>query len=253
MPVLSIFFGPTLGRSVFKYRNDGVGVNIIAIETSAETASVALWRDGAVAVRRGGPAGTHSAHVLPWVGELLAEAQLTLRGLDAVAFGSGPGAFTGLRLAVSVAQGLALGAELALIGVPSLEAMALASGTGEVYCCVDARMNEVYCAAYRVGEDDVRTLIEPCVRAPTLVPAAQPGWRGLGNGFAVWHAELEPLRVQLLTCDAGAVPDAAAVAALAALRLSRGDSLDAAHAAPLYVRDKVALTTAERLAAGGRA
>lgn len=227
-------------------------MNIIAIETSAETASVALWRDGAVSWRRGGPAGTHSAHVLPWIGQLLDEAQLTLSGLDAVAFGSGPGAFTGLRLAVSVAQGLALGADLALIGVPSLEAMAFASGTGEVYCCVDARMNEVYCAAYRV-DDDVRTLIEPCVRAPAQVPGALAGWRGLGNGFAVWHAELEPLRAQLRTCDSGAVADAAAVAALAALRLARGDRLDAAHAAPLYVRDKVALTTAERLATGGRA
>ena len=223
-------------------------MNLLALETSTRMLSVALWRDGALLERAAESVTGGSALVLPWVDELLAEAGMVMADLDAIAFGAGPGSFTGLRLACGVAQGLAFGLDRPTLAVGTLAALALASGESKVFACLDARMNEVYCAAYTVAGREVTEVQPPQVAPPAMV-ALPPGddWVGCGDGFAAYGDAL----ARLARVRADVFPTAAAVAALAAPRLLRGEGTDAALAAPLYVRDKVALTTAERLARGG--
>ena len=191
-----------------------------------------------------------STQLLPWFQELIAEAGISLSALDGIAFGAGPGGFTGLRLACGLAQGLALGLDLPLLGVCGLEALALQTGPGRVVAAIDARMGEIYYGFYAVHGEDIEILGAPACAAPAklpLLPQGQ-GWTGCGDGFLaypdLWRAELAARHDKLF-------PTAAAVVRLAGPRLSRGEGVDAALAAPLYVRDKVALTTAERLARGG--
>ena len=189
-----------------------------------------------------------SAQLLPWMLELLGEAGLVLADLDGIAFGAGPGGFTGLRLACGVAQGLAIGLDRPLLAVPTLEALALACGEEKVFACLDARMSEVYCAAYRVRDGVLETVAGPlCAPPSTLSAPAGEAWFGCGDGFAA-YPELGALFPNV--CP-DIWPTAAAVARLAAPVFARGGGVDAALGAPLYVRDKVALTTAERLARGG--
>jgi len=232
-------------------------MNLIAIETSSERCSLALWCDGVLHERSANGHLTHSEQVLLLLREALDAGGLSLRQIDAIAYGAGPGAFTGLRLACGVAQGLAFGADLPVIGICSLEAIAFAAAAdgSNIYVCVDARMNEVYFAAYRVAGDAVTTLIEPGVAAAEYVPLPQgEGWRGAGSGFAAYGEILrQRMSAQLAAVDPQVLPSAAVVARLAAPRLRQDAGQDAALAWPLYVRDKVALTTAERQARGGRA
>jgi tRNA threonylcarbamoyladenosine biosynthesis protein TsaB len=231
-------------------------MKLLACETSSDRCSVALWADGACLSRAAPQPHNHSEIILPFVGELLAEAGLGLRQLDAIAFGAGPGGFTGLRLGCSVAQGLALAAGLPVIPVDSLAALALGVGEGPVYACVDARMNEVYCAAYRVAGGQAQRLLGPVTVAPALapLPPADHAWCGAGSGFRAWGEVLrERLAGALAAVQAEAFPDAIQVARLAVHGHARGEARDPAAVAPAYVRDKVALTTAERLAGGARA
>ena len=228
-------------------------MKLLALETSSRFLSVALWRDGDVLERSRDHANGGSELILPWVRELLAEAGCTLAALDAIAYGSGPGSFTGLRLACGVAQGLAFGVDLPVLGVCSLEALALASGAQRVYACVDARMNEVYSAAYEMKNGVPAEALAPAVTPPASVPLPVDGhWTGCGDGFAS-YAPLLAARLgdRVTALRANVAPTAAAVARLAAPRFVRGEGADAASAAPLYVREKVAFTTAERLARGG--
>lgn len=229
-------------------------VKLLAIESSSDLFSAALSLDGRI-VERSAPCGaSHSENALPIVRALLEGESLALQALDGIAFGAGPGAFTGLRLAASVAQGLAVGAGLPVLGIGSLEALALGAGDGLIYACADARMNEVYCAAYRVAGERVETVLAPVVVPPSHAPLP-PGqdWRGAGSGFGAYGAALQArLGPGLAAIDAAARPRAGAIARLAAPRFSRGEAHDPALAAPLYVRDKIALTTQERLAAGGQ-
>ena len=229
---------------------------VLALETSTEHCSVALLReDGTCFERTVSASAGHSERVLPLVQALLAEAKLALADLDAIAYGAGPGAFTGLRLACGLAQGLAFGAGLPVVGVGSLEALAWASGHSRVYACVDARMNEVYFAAYRIDGPVIETALEAGVAhaAAAGVPEGAD-WHGCGSGFSTYGPELQArLAGHLAGVNATAVPTASAVARLAAVRLAGGGGQDAFHAQPAYVRQKVALTTAERLARGGKA
>jgi tRNA threonylcarbamoyladenosine biosynthesis protein TsaB len=181
---------------------------------------------------------------LPNVHALLAEAGIKLKMLDGIAFGAGPGSFTGLRLAAGCAQGLAYGPDRPVLGIGTLAALALASGEEKVYACLDARMNEVYVAAYAQGVEVMSPVVCPPEQAP--LPPGE-GWVACGDGFASYPERLPKFvrkRPELR-------PTADAVARLAAPRFMRGEGLPAAEAQPLYVRDKVALTTAERLARGG--
>lgn len=225
---------------------------LAAFETATRRLSVALWQNGAVIEKSDLLSNGGSEVVLPWLHELLAEAGLGLRQLDGIAFGAGPGSFTGLRLACGVTQGLAFGLGLPVVPVSTLAALALAAGDGEVWTVLDARMNEVYGAAYAVNGETVSELMAPCCAAPAVLPA--PTFRGgiaAGDGFAAHGEALRRRKPDLERIAADLLPTAAAVARLAAPLLARGAGQPASAAQPVYVRDKVAFTTAERLARGG--
>lgn len=227
-------------------------MRILAIETSTEWCSVAVG-DGASWRLRDEPAGhAHSERLLPMVDALLAEAGWTLRGLDGLAFGAGPGSFTGIRIGCGVAQGLALGADRPVVPVPTLLALAQEAlrtrGWTRVLACLDARMREVYVAAYaRIGgvwqEAAAASVLPPAeVREPR--PDGGGAWRGAGNGFGAYPA-LGP-RLALAQLDADLHPTAQAIAELALPRLAAGEGVAAADALPMYVRHRVALTSAEQ-------
>ena len=224
-------------------------MNLLALETSTHHLSVALLMGDACLTRSEFLANGGSDRLLPWVQALLAEGGLSLKQLDGIAFGAGPGAFTGLRLACGVTQGLAFGADLPIVGICTLEAVAFNADAERVYTCLDARMNEVYVAAYvREAQAEYRCIVPPAVMPPEMVCAPEGQWHAAGDGFAAYDAVLQS---RFPAADGAVLPTAEAVGRLAAPRFSRGEGQPAMAAAPLYVRDKVALTTAERLARGG--
>lgn len=227
---------------------------ILALETSTELGSCALWRDGQI-TERFCPAGrSHSETLLPLVRELLGEAGLKIAQLDAIAFGVGPGAFTGLRVACGAAQGLAVAADIPLIPVTSLAAIAELSGADRVLALLDARMGEVYAGTYLRNGDTYQLQGEIRVAAPGDVELpGNAGWLACGNAAAAYPALQERLLAVGIATQSSLLPTAAALARLAAPQAARGEWIDAALAAPLYVRDKVAKTVAERLSEGGRA
>lgn len=229
-------------------------MNLLAIETSTDLGSIALWRDGDVLLRHCPRGVSHSETLLPLIGGALAEAGLGFAGLHGVAFGCGPGAFTGLRVACGVAQGLAFAHDLPLLPVGTLDALALASGGARVMAALDARMGEAYFACFAVQGDEVTPCGPVGVHAPHSVPLpATGGWLACGNALAAYPALHERLLPFVDAWQPELMPSAEAVARLAAPRLARGERVDPADALPLYVRDKVAQTVAERLAQGGKA
>lgn len=225
-------------------------MNLLAIETSTELGSISLWLDGAL-LTRACPAGvSHSETLLPLISATLREAGLAFADLDGIAFAAGPGSFTGLRVACGVAQGLAVAHEVPVIPVGTLDAMALASGGEQVIVLLDARMGEVYHGCFSAAVP----LAPVAVCHPSLLPVPESaGWLACGNGLLAYPVLRERLSACVRAWQPERMPDASTVARLAAPRLARGEGLDAAAAAPLYVRNKVALTVAERLANGGRA
>jgi tRNA threonylcarbamoyladenosine biosynthesis protein TsaB len=209
-----------------------------AIETSTEWCSVALWHDGEIAALERRAGNRHSEFALPMLQSLTRDFQI-----DAVAFGAGPGAFTGLRIACGLAQGLALARSLPVIGISSLEALAQESGAARVVACIDARMREVYYAALEKRAGRWQEVIAAQCIAPQSAPRPPgDGWVGCGNGFEV-YGEFLGSKVSMMKPQIH--PTAVAVAQLAAPRLAAGEGVDAALAAPVYVRDKVAFTKEE--------
>jgi tRNA threonylcarbamoyladenosine biosynthesis protein TsaB len=222
---------------------------IIAIETSSELASAALLRGDQVIARESSGVQTHSQSVLPMVQELLRQAGITLAQCDAVAFGAGPGSFTGVRTACGVAQGLAFGADLPVVPVVTLLAMAQAcreaSGASDVLAVMDARMEEVYWAQYRY-ENGWQTVIEPTLSAASAVaPIGEV--LACGNGLSAYPAAFSRLPVAK-DLEPPVMPHAAQVAQLARIAFAEGRVVAARDAQPVYLRNKVALTTVERLA-----
>jgi tRNA threonylcarbamoyladenosine biosynthesis protein TsaB len=208
-----------------------------AIETSTEWCSVALWDQGEIAGLERRAGNRHSELALPMLQKLLGKNRL-----DAVAFGAGPGAFTGLRIACGLAQGIAFGRGIPVIGISTLEAMAQESGAERAVACIDARMREVYYAALEKRAGRWHEVIAPQCVPPLSAPRPPgDGWVGAGNGFEV-YAELKS---NVSTVRSKVHPTAVAVAQLAAPRLAAGEGLDAALAAPVYLRDKVAFTKEE--------
>lgn len=222
---------------------------IVALETSTELASVAVLSGGRLVVRESRGIQTHSATVLPMLQASLAEAGLVLADCDALAYGCGPGAFTGVRTACGLVQGLATGASRRVVPVVTLLAMAdaaRAAGAGDdVLAVLDARMGEVYWAQYRFDGDWQQ------VSAPALSKAGDIVMQGsaalCGNGLLACPDAFgrydDPMRF------ADVMPHAASVARLAVAALARGEAVAPHEAQPLYLRDKVALTTRERSAA----
>jgi tRNA threonylcarbamoyladenosine biosynthesis protein TsaB len=233
---------------VFAVRYNGP-VNLLAIETSTELCSVALLRSGDLFVEEARAENRHSELLLPMVRRVFERARLDARAMDAFAFGQGPGSFTGIRIACGVVQGLAFAAGRPVVAVPSLLALAEQSGEAHVIAALDARMNEAYLAAYARNGDDWDEVIAPRLAdAVTLPPLPGRRWVATGSGFErlAWLREAYGASVEMrLGCD---LPRAGAVARLAARRFARGAFIAAELAAPLYLRDKVALTAEERRA-----
>jgi len=226
-------------------------MQVLALDTSTEMCTVALG-DGEHWLERAAEAGqSHSELLLPMIRALLAEAGLALAELDGIAFGAGPGSFTGLRVACGVAQGLALGARLPLVGVATLEAIAESArrrhGSTRVIAALDARMLEAYVAAYEYDGATWHAAFEPLVVSAPDAPLPQGrGWFGAGGGFAAYPTLRRRYAALLVDCDASIVPAASAIGALALPRFAAGRSVPAREAGPVYVRHRVALTTAER-------
>lgn len=222
-------------------------MNILAIETSGSRGSVA-WREGSgeILARELPAEGTHSTTLLPAIQALLAEAGKPLGLVDCVAFGAGPGSFTGVRLACGAAQGLAMALDRPVCPVSTLQAVAWACGARKVLVALDARMQESYLAAYQREAMGLIELLAPAVgSAETLRLPDGDDWVGAGNGFAAYPRLAERLAGQVLQVDE-AGPQASAVAELAAFLKGGSSWIDAAEALPIYVRNKVALTVAER-------
>jgi tRNA threonylcarbamoyladenosine biosynthesis protein TsaB len=225
---------------------------ILAIETSTELASAALLYQGELIARESAGAQTHSDAILPMIRQLLAEAGIALAQCDALAFGVGPGSFTGVRTACGVVQGLAFGADRPVVPVVTLEAAAEACRTHpqarEVLAILDARMGEVYWARYRARPDGGWDALA----GPALSAAQQVDSGGrptaCGNGLAAYAAHFTPefCASEFEGSYPQAMPHARHVARLGQLHFSRGMALPAQEAQPLYLRNKVALTTAER-------
>ena len=223
---------------------------LLAFDTGTERMIVAVVRDGRVWSHTGAGGAKASATLIATILRLLDEAGLGLRELDAIAFGRGPGAFTGLRTACSVAQGLAFGAGKPVLPIDSLLVVAedARCGAGEfrVWATIDARMAQIYAAEYAFANSRWRVLHAPML---TDGEALARRWRGApaqavaGDAIGAFGARLEP-GVALLRPEARA--SAAALVALAGRAWDDGAAVDAAQALPLYVRDKVAETTLER-------
>jgi tRNA threonylcarbamoyladenosine biosynthesis protein TsaB len=210
-----------------------------ALETSTEWCGVALWRDGEIAALERRAGQRHSELALPMLQDLLKRFSISIEDLDAVAFGAGPGSFTGLRIACGLAQGLAFARNLPVLGVSSLEALAEESGAERVLACIDARMHEVYYAALERRARGWREVVPAQCVPPQAIAVPEGQWLGAGNGFATYG------NMGLAKVLPEVHPTAFAVARLAAPRLAAGEGVDPALAAPIYIRDKVAFTKSE--------
>lgn len=226
-------------------------MRLLALDTATEACSAAVLVDDEVVETYELAPRRHAELILPMIEEVLAETGLTPGQLDAVAFGRGPGAFTGLRIAAGVAQGIAFAAELPVVPVSTLAAIALAvvreHGAAGVAAAIDARMDEVYWGAYRNdGQGGVMIVGQECVCLPQRVPLLPDGhWTGAGSGWGTYGESLGQ-RLAIGYWHGDCYPRAWDVAILGAQGLERGQGVDPAQALPVYLRDRVALTTAQR-------
>jgi tRNA threonylcarbamoyladenosine biosynthesis protein TsaB len=218
-------------------------VNILALDTSTEACSVAIWSDGAVTDRS--EYGTqHSERILAMVDELLAESGFALAQFDAIAFGRGPGSFTGLRIGAGVSQGLAFGADIPVTPISSLAALAQGVDSPRVLTAFDARMNQIYSGAYvRNAHGIVELAGIESVTAPSDIALPEGNnWLGAGNGWDQYHAALlQRLGNRVADWRKQAHPRARDVAQLGAVAVKAGHAIAAEQALPVYVRDDVAV------------
>ncbi|MEO6185362.1 MAG: tRNA (adenosine(37)-N6)-threonylcarbamoyltransferase complex dimerization subunit type 1 TsaB [Steroidobacteraceae bacterium] len=229
-------------------------MKLLAIDTASAQCSVALLLGEELIVREVATSRDHARLILPMIDAVLAEAGVSLRQLQGIAFGRGPGSFTGVRVAASVTQGLALGAGLPVLPVSDLRALAAQALfrmgppgeylSGHVLACMDARMGEVYWAAYGSGNGALAADATPeRVSAPDQLMADFPGpcIAGAGLGLAAWPRIADSLKLTDY-CFSDAEPHAREVAGLAAQDLAAGAQwLDGSQALPVYVRDQVAV------------
>lgn len=248
-------------------------MKLLAFELATEACSVALWIDGDLRERFEVAPRLHADLALPWADQLLAEAGIAKSQLDAIAVGRGPGAFTGVRLAIAIAQGVALALDKPVVPVSTLAALAVAAshplahpgdllrsageGRGEglpsrrVLAAIDARMGEVYTGAYELRNGVPVELGDEAIHAPAEVtlPGCGDGWYGVGTGFAAADGCLKrrwPER--FVSIDPAALPHAVEVARLGVAAFARGEGVAADAVEPAYLRNKVALTLVEQQA-----
>ncbi len=225
-------------------------MRILALETASDACSTALLLDGACIERHAVAPRRHAELLLVQVESLLEEAGIALDALDALAFGRGPGSFTGLRIASGVVQGLATGAGLGVVPVSSLRAVAqgaIEEGVERALVAFDARMGEVYFGAYEratAGVDEgLMTEISPERVCPpdALAPLSGAGWAALGEGWGAHRAALEArFAGQIGAVDATRLPRARHVAEIAERALRAGAAVSARDAVPVYLRERVA-------------
>ena len=225
-------------------------MKLLAIETATEACSIAVLVDGAVIERFEIAPRRHTELALPWADALLAEAGIAKSQLDAIAVGRGPGAFTGVRLAIALAQGIALALDRPLLPVSTLAALAMQAPGDRILAAIDARMGEIYVASFqRDGNGVVATSDEIVIAPDAYLPPDGIGWHGVGTGFAAADRALATrLQAQLATVDASALPHAADVARLGALAFARGEAIAPERIEPAYLRNNVALTIVEQQA-----
>lgn len=225
-------------------------MRLLAFETATEACSVAVYVEGEVRERFEIAPRRHAELALPWAEALLGEAGVAKSQLDAIAVGRGPGAFTGVRLAVALAQGIALALDRPVLPVSTLATLAMGATGARVIAAIDARMGEVYLGSFERSGDALRPLAEEVVVNPALAVLPQgTGWRGVGTGFdAAGGALRDRLGGVLAGVDAAALPRAADVARLAAAAFARGEGIAPERLEPAYLRDNVALTTREQQA-----
>lgn len=217
-------------------------MNVLAIDTATEQCSVAVRLEGRTFEERVVTARGHAELLLPMVERVLADAGCKLADMEGLAFGRGPGAFTGVRIAVGVIQGLSLGSGLPVVGISTLAAVAhpCAARGAHVLVCMDARMNEVYWARYRLDANGLLALDgDERVGSPESVSAGE-ATHGVGTGFRAYPVLKQ--RFPALQLDDAALPTAASIALLGEQRLLKGEGKPAADAQPVYLRDQVAWT-----------
>lgn len=223
-------------------------MKLLAIETSTEFCSLALWLDGEIFLREELASQRHSQLLLPMLQTLLVDNAIRLTDLDCIAFGAGPGSFTGLRIACGVAQGLAYGANKPVVAVSTLNALAENAGGHKVIAALDARMGEIYHASYEKIAGVWQEITRPALCLPENAPAVSGhDWLGAGSGFLA-HAESLKQRYsgQLRETMGSARPSAREIAVLGIAAWRAGLAVEAAQARPVYIRDKVAMTREER-------
>jgi len=219
-------------------------LKLLAIDTATEACSAALHIDGVTTLKYEVVPRKHAELILTMVDELLSESSLSLRQLDALAFGRGPGAFTGVRIATGVIQGLSMSADCPVVPVSTLAALAQGaiSESKQIACAIDARMSEVYWGLYQANEDNIMQLVGEetvCLPDAVHIPTSN-GWLGVGSGWETYENELQTrLAGSLSGFRPGDYPSAEAICVLALDAYQRGEVVDAAEAQPVYLRDKV--------------
>jgi tRNA threonylcarbamoyladenosine biosynthesis protein TsaB len=222
---------------------------ILAIDTSTEYLSLAILIGDQVFFRDIHAVQSHSKQILPMIDSLLEDAKISLDDLTGIALGAGPGSFTGLRIACGVTQGIAFAKNLPVVEVSTLEALAYQSGEEKVIACLDARVNEVYYAAYQKKNGELVQVHDVSLFKPNEVPSLTGSdWVGVGSGWFVYHDELsEAYQHQLkLPLYQNIHPSAVAIAKLALPSFEKGCVKAAHEISPIYVRNKVAMTALER-------
>ena len=223
-------------------------MKLLALDTATEACSVALNLDGKVIEHFELIPRRHSRELLPMVEGLLEKADVSLKELDALAFGRGPGAFTGLRVATAMVQGLAFAVDLPVVPVSTLAALAQQGlreqGAKQVLSAIDARMGEVYWGAFVEQDGLMKPVQQETVIAPDQVEvlAEAEEWFGMGTGWAF----REQMAAEVSDCVVETYPHACDIALLAAAELEAGNAVPAEQAMPVYLRDKVALKKSER-------
>jgi len=216
---------------------------LLALDTATEACSVALLHDGKVSSHYEVIPRLHAQKLLPMIQQLLADAGTTLAAVDAIAFGRGPGAFTGVRIAIGVVQGLAFALERPVLPVSNLAVLAQRAlreqGVSQVAAAIDARMDEVYWGCYQETAGEMRLIGSEAVLSPerAALPAGASGeWFGAGTGWGY----AERIGVKLCAQDASLLPHAADLLTLATFAWQRGEAIAADLAQPVYLRDNVA-------------